>query len=148
MTSKIAIEELRELFLSAPESAATRWLGIVISLTLVSVVLWLVSRRKLREELTPIWMGATLAFAIVSVEPRALSALTRAIGAWTLSSTLFFLGEFFLLVICLNYAVRLSKAGDQIRCLAQEVALLRTELDQRCRRDPDLDSASVERPGL
>ncbi len=143
MTSKISIEELRDLFLSAPESDATRWIGIFLSLALVSVVLWLVSRRSLREELTPIWMGAALAFVVVSVEPRALFALTRAIGAWTPSSTLFFLGEFFLLVICLNYAVRISRAGDQIRCLAQEVALLRTELDQRTRPD----TVSVERPG-
>ena len=54
--------------------------------------------------------------------------LTRAVGAWTPSSTLFFFGLVFLLVVSLNYAVRLSGLSMQVKLLAQEVALLRTRL--------------------
>jgi len=53
----------------------------------------------------------------------------RAIGAWAPSSTLFFLGEIFLLAICLNFAVRLSRASVQLKNLGQEVAILRARLD-------------------
>ena len=35
----------------------------------------------------------------------------------------------FLVAVCLNYAVRLSQAGVQIKNLAQEIALLRTRMD-------------------
>ncbi|HTO08954.1 MAG TPA: DUF2304 domain-containing protein, partial [Myxococcota bacterium] len=62
-----------------------------------------------------------------------LRMLTRAIGAWTPSSTMFFLGELFLVAICLNYAVRLSRASLSIKNLAQEVALLRTEIEKLAR---------------
>jgi len=51
------------------------------------------------------------------------------IGAWAPSSTLFFLGELFLLAICLNFAVRLSRASVQLKNLGQEVAILRARLD-------------------
>jgi hypothetical protein len=42
----------------------------------------------------------------------------------------FFLGEVFLVAICLNYAVRLSQSGVQIKNLAQEIALLRAQVEK------------------
>ena len=57
MTQTERLAELRELFQSAPEAAATRVVALVASLVLVSVVLWLVRRRSLREEYTPIWIS-------------------------------------------------------------------------------------------
>ena len=50
--------------------------------------------------------------------------VSRDLGSW------FFLGELFLIAICLNYAVRLSRAGVQIKNLAQEVAILRARIDE------------------
>ena len=57
--------------------------------------------------------------------------LTRAVGAWTPSSTLFFFGLVFLLVVSLNYAVRLSGMSRQLKLLAQEVALLRQRVAEQ-----------------
>jgi hypothetical protein len=129
MNSSLRLEELRQLFMEAPESTSTRVIAIVLSLVLVATVLWLVRRRTLREEYTPIWMGVALGIAALSLVPPLLGWLTRAVGAWTPSSTLFFFGELFLLVLCLNYAVRLSGMTLQIKNLAQELAVLRGELE-------------------
>ena len=129
MTAEQRLEELRRLFMEAPESGSTRVIAIVLSLLLVATVLWLVRRRTLREEYTPIWMGVALGIAALSLVPSLLVWLTRAVGAWTPSSTLFFFGELFLLAICLNYAVRLSGLTLQLKNLAQELAVLRGELD-------------------
>ena len=123
-------DELRELFLSIAEPGTARVLALGCSLLLVAVVLWLVRRRSLREEFTPIWMAVAFALALLSLRLDWLRWLTRAVGAWTPSSVVFFLGEVFLVVVCLNYAVRLSKAGVEIKNLAQEVALLRARLDR------------------
>ena len=121
--------QLREVFLAAAEPNAIRALALTASLVLVTAVLWLVRRRGLREEYTPIWMGVALALVVVSIRLDWLHVVARAIGAWTLSSVIFFLGEVFLVAVCLNYAVRLSQAGVQIKNLVQEVALLRTRMD-------------------
>ena len=104
--------------------------AIAGSLLLATVVLWLVRRRGLRAEYTPIWMGVAGALLVVSVRMDILQAVTRAVGAWTPSSTLFFLGEVFLVVICLNYAVRLSQASVQMKNLAQELALLQVRVER------------------
>ena len=114
---------------SYPELGPLQWVIVAMSLALLALVLWLVRRRSLREEYTPIWVGIAFAVTIVSIRADLLLALTRAIGAWTSSSTLFALGEFALLLICLNYAARLSKQSTQIKNLAQELALLRARVE-------------------
>ncbi len=131
MSNAEELARLRELFLSAPESEGTRWLAIGLSFTLFASVLWMVRRRVLREEYTPIWMVVAASLLVISLRIDVLQALTRSLGAWTTSSTLFFLGEFFLVLICLNYSVRLSRASVQLKNLAQEVALLRADLERR-----------------
>ena len=128
MTDAERLEELRRLFLSAPEAAVTRIVAVSLSATVFILVLWLVRKRALREEYTPIWIGAATGMLVLSVWPPLLYAITRSIGAWTPSSTLFFLGEMFLLAVCLNLAVRLSRANVQIKNLAQEVAILRSQV--------------------
>lgn len=137
MEPRITLDELRELFLSAEESQAARVMAIFFSLGLTAIVLVLVRRRSLREEYTPIWLAVAAGLLLVSLRFDVLKAITRAIGAWTPSSTLFFLGELFLLAICLNFAVRLSRASVQIKNLGQEVAILRARLDEADARRPD-----------
>lgn len=130
MEPRISLEELREVFLSAEESQAARVVAVLVSVGLAAIVLVLVRRRSLREEYTPIWLAVAAALLLVSLRFDLLKALTRTIGAWTPSSTLFFLGEIFLLAICLNFAVRLSRASLQLKNLGQEVAILRAKVDE------------------
>ena len=124
------LADLRELFLNAPEENATRLVAVTLSFALLATVLWLVRRRGLREEYTPIWVCTAIGILAVALRLDVLSGLTRLIGAWAPSSTIFFLADLFLLAICLNYAVRLSRAGVQVKNLAQELALLRERLDR------------------
>lgn len=130
MNPEIDPAAMRELFLQASQPEQMRVIALAASLGLVAIVLWLVRRRGLREEFTPIWIGVAFALAVLSLRLDWLQALTRLLGAWTPSSVVFFLGEVFLVLVCLNYAVRLSRAGVQIQNLAQEVALLRARVDE------------------
>jgi len=130
------LERLREVLLAAPEAASTRAMAIVGSIAIFLVILVLVRHRKLREEYTPIWLVMAVGTVVISVWNDLLRAITRAVGAWAPSSTIFFMGELFLVTICLHYAVRLSSLGRQVKNLAQEVAMLREE-SGRHRRTPD-----------
>jgi len=121
----IDAEALRRMLLEQPDPTPTRILGLVVGVGFLLAVLNLVRQGRLREEYTPIWTVVGVGIVILSVWFDGLRLITRAVGAWTPSSTLFFFGEIFLLVLCLNYAVRLSALTLQMKCLAQEVALLR-----------------------
>jgi len=125
------VEALRRLLMEQPEAGTTRVLALSVSVAFFLAVLNLVRRGRLREEYTPIWIVVAVGIMTLSVWFDVVRALTRAVGAWTASSTLFFFGEIFLLVLCLNYAVRLSSLTVHVKLLAQEVSLLRAELTAR-----------------
>jgi hypothetical protein len=118
-------QTLKRLLFEQPDAPATRIVALLVSTIFLVAVLDLVRRGRLREEYTPIWTVVGVGIVFLSVWFGAIRFITRAVGAWTPSSTLFFFGEVFLLVLCLNYAVRLSALTLQVKLLAQELALLR-----------------------
>ena len=123
--STLTADTMRELALSQPDDWTTRIISITVCVALLGTVLWLVHRGRLREEYSPIWILVSTGMLVVTASLDILRQLTEAIGAWTPRSTLFFFGLLFLLILSLNYAVRLSGMSLQIKLLAQEVALLR-----------------------
>lgn len=125
------LQQLQRLLLENPESTSTRVAALLVSTVFLGAVLTLVRRGKLREEYTPIWTVVALAIMVLSVWFDGLRYITRMVGAWAPSSTLFFFGVLFLLVLCLNYAVRLSSLTLHVKLLAQELAILRSELERR-----------------
>lgn len=118
---------LRQIFLQEQVAASTRVVALVGAALLFAAVLEAVRRRKLLEELTPIWMGCAAAILVLAVSFDLLVWITDLLGAWTPSSTVFFLGLAFLMAISLSYAVRLSSLSIRVKILAQELAILRTE---------------------
>src|SRR5262249_25060957 len=121
-------ETLRQIALSQPEAFSTRMIAIVVSIVFLVAVLDLVRRGRLNESLTPLWVLAALGVLGASLWFDGVRLVTRLVGAWTPSSTLFFVGQLFLLIVALGYAVRLSGLGTQVKVLAQELSLLREEV--------------------
>jgi hypothetical protein len=133
--NRLDVETLRRLAIEQPAAGVTRLLALLVSVVFLGAVLNLVRLGKLKEEFTPIWTLVALAIMALSVWFDGIRLITRAVGAWTPSSTLYFFGELFLLVLGLSYAVRLSGLSTQVKALAQEVSLLRAELDTRARHE-------------
>ena len=125
------LAELREVFLSVPIPLSSRIVALSVSLFLIIVVLWLVKRRLLGEQYTPIWIVAASGLVFLNIWPKPLFLLTRALGAWTHGSTLFYVGLLFVVALSLSYAVRLSTLTIQVKNLAQELSLLRDQLESR-----------------
>jgi hypothetical protein len=155
-TNAVDLETLRRLAIDQPEATVPRFLALLISTIFLLAVLNLVRRGRLREEYTPIWIVVALGIMGLSVWFDGVRIIAGAIGAWTVSSTLYFFGVIFLLVLSLNYAVRLSGMTTQVKVLAQEISLLRAEVsalsapiaadERRAPRDDPGPSGSRERP--
>ena len=122
------VDMLRHLAITQPETVTTRVLSLTLCAAFLIAVLVLVRRGRLREEYTPIWTVVAVGTMIVTIWFDVVRVLTRLVGAWTPASTLFFFALVFLLVVSLNYAVRLSGMSLQVKLLAQEVALLRAQI--------------------
>jgi len=107
-----------------------RVMAIAIASVLLVLVIELVRRRKLREEYSVLWLllGATV-LGLAAYFPF-LQLLGELLHASTTATILFF-GTIFLLLIALHYSVKISRLTLQVKELAQEMTLLRAELDQR-----------------
>ena len=108
--------------------------AIIGSVAVMLLVFYLIRQRKLREEYALLWFGASLALIVVSVWRNLLDYAARLLGVAYPPSVLLLgmIGVGFLLAM--HYSISLSRLVEQNKRLAQEVALLRHQLDQTARR--------------
>jgi hypothetical protein len=101
--------------------------GIAISIFIVEMV----RRRKLREEYSWLWLLTGFGIVLLAVWYDLLVFITEMIGAVLPTTTLFVFSLLFLLLISLHYSVKISSLTDQVRKLAQKIAILQSELDEQ-----------------
>ena len=104
--------------------------AILLSVGLIILIFELVRRRKLREEYSWLWMLTGVVIFILAVWYDLLVFITRLIGAALPTSTLFFFGVFFLILINLYFSVKISTLTDQINKLTQRQAILESLVEK------------------
>ena len=104
-------------------------LAVVGSVTLLIVVVELIRRGKLKERYSLLWLLAGGLLLFLSVSRGILNSLAALFGIFYPPSLLFLLAFFFLLLITLHFSVVLSGLSEKNKQLAQELALLRRELE-------------------
>lgn len=105
--------------------------AILICVAIFTAIIELVRRRKLREEYSWLWLTTGSVIFVLAVQYDWLVAITRFIGAGFPTSTLFFFGIIFLILMCLHFSLVLSRFTNQIKNLSQEVALLKNQLKKK-----------------
>lgn len=88
----------------------------------------LVRTRRLREEYSVLWLATSGIMFVLVLRYDWLVVLTKLIGATLPTTTLFFGAIVFLMLIAVQFSIKLSKITEQLKNLTQENALLRAEL--------------------
>ena len=102
-------------------------ISILICVFLVAYVFELVRRKHLSEEYSMGWLLTGTSMLILSVSEDALKFVSELVGATLFTSTLFFFGLLFLMIICLHFSIRISALTKQVRTLTQHVGILDNE---------------------
>lgn len=92
------------------------------------VVVELIRRGRLKERYSLLWLCASALLLVLSLSRGVLEYLSHAMGIYYPPSLLFLLAFLFLLLITLHFSVVLSGLSEKNKTLAQEIALLRREL--------------------
>jgi len=93
-------------------------------------IIELVRRRRLKEEYSILWFFASISMFILVIKYDWLVALTHFIGAGLPTSTLFVCSLIFLMLVAVQFSIKISKLSEQIKNLAQDNGLLHTELEK------------------
>ncbi len=104
-------------------------LAIITSVALLVFIIELVRRKKLREEYSWLWILTGIVIFVLGLWFDLLLSITYFIGAGNPPSTLFFLGLIFLILINIHYSVKISELTNQVKNLAQELAILSSCLE-------------------
>ena len=105
-------------------------IAILICIFLVAYVFELVRRKHLTEEYSMGWLVTGTLMLLLSIFEDFLVWISDLVGATLFTSTLFFFGLVFLMVICLHFSIRISALTTQVRRLTQHTAILYHEKAQ------------------
>ena len=105
-----------------------RLITITICIFIVAYVFELVRRRHLSEEYSMGWLITGVLMLLMATWLDLLAKVTDLVGSKAVTSTLFFLGLMFLVVICLHFSIRISNLTNQVRKLSQWLAIQNHEI--------------------
>ena len=111
-------------------------ISLALSVGIFAFVIWLVRERRLREKYALLWLSTSLFIILLTMSRRVFETVALSIGIFYPPSLLFLVGVLFLLMVAIGQSVTLSRLSESNKNLAQEMALLRKELeDDRARRE-------------
>jgi hypothetical protein len=115
--------------------------AIVLCALLLLLVFVLLRRRRLREKYAGIWIVVSLSVAGLAVFPKFAFWLADVSHVQTPANLLFAIAVAVLLAVCIQLSTEVSALEEETRTIAEELALLRLEV-QAAREQ------SAESPGV
>lgn len=109
-------------------------LALIGGLISVTLMFELLRRRQLKEKYAVLWMLVGIAMLVLAAWPPLLNALASATGVKSGPNLLLFVGTLVLIVVCVHLSWEVSRLEDKTRALAEEIGLLRLEVEQGVRQ--------------
>lgn len=101
---------------------------LFLSLGVFCMVLLLVRSQKVKEKYAALWLIISAIIIVLALFPSLLSAVASLTGVVMPVNLLFLLAIIMLMGVCIHLTLELSKTSDEVRTLAEEIAILKTEL--------------------
>lgn len=106
-------------------------LTAVVGLLLLVTIFEMLRRRQLREKYAALWVFVLCGVVPLAVFPQGLDQVAERLGVASGASLVLFLGLILVVLICMHLSWEVSQLEEETRTLAEDIALLRTSLDER-----------------
>lgn len=104
--------------------------ALFVSVIIFVVVIDMVRKRRLREEYSVLWLATSLIMFVLVLRYEWLVSLTTLIGAGLPTTTLFLFSIIFLMLLSVQFCIKISKLTNQVKNLSQENALIKREIER------------------
>lgn len=113
------------------------YVGIAFALFVLAIIIWMLLTKRLREKYAILWLVIGIGMLVLTIFPGLLVWLSVTLGV-QVPSNLLFAGAIALLVgVTLHQSWELSTAEDETRRVAEEVAILRAEVESLKEKSQD-----------
>ena len=106
-------------------------LGLIGSLITLTLLFELLRRRHLREKYALFWAAVAVITLIIAIFPSTLIGAAQLVGVAVPANLLFFGASMLLLAVSIHHSYEMGRLEERTRTLAEEVGLLRLELESR-----------------
>lgn len=110
-------------------SAEAHLLVSVVTLFVLVLILRFVRRRELRAKYAFLWLSVGLTMVVLAISPALLNRVSLWLGVFYPPTTLFLAAIILLLLVAVHVSWELSRLEERTRTLAEELAILRADLD-------------------
>lgn len=105
-------------------------LSIIAGILIFILIIDLVRRRRLREEYSWLWIAAGIIIFSLPLSYEILIRIGDFFGGIIPSTILYLLAILFLILVNIHYSVKVSELHNEMKDLAQEVALLKEKTER------------------
>jgi hypothetical protein len=107
----------------------TQYIAVAVSISLFLYILFLVRNKKIKEEYSLLWLSSSIVFIIFSIWRDGLEYFAKFIGIAYPPAALFLILLLAVFLILIEFSINISKLAEKNKILAQEIALLRHEME-------------------
>jgi hypothetical protein len=111
--------------------------AIVGSVIVLLGIIEMLRRRQLSEKYAVLWLVVGVLILVLTVFPGLLTWFSQVIGIQVPTNLMFFVAIVFLVGVSIHQSWELSRLEDETRRLAEDVAILRLEIDEKLKKKAD-----------
>lgn len=126
--------------------AGVHLIALVAAVVTIGVMVELLRRRQLRQKYALMWVLVGVVVLVVAITPSTFNAVAHRLGVINPPDLLVVLAALFLLLVCVQFSWEVGRLEDRSRRLAEELALLRKEIEDVVRRRSDAQEAAAAEP--
>jgi hypothetical protein len=104
-------------------------IALVSALATLVVIIELSRRRQLHPKYAVLWLSVGVILAVFAISPGLFNHLAHTLGVISPPALLTVLAALFLLMVCVYLSWEVGRLEDKTRILAEELALLRKDVD-------------------
>lgn len=105
--------------------------ALVICVLLFVALVLLLRTQRLREKYSVLWFAVVAGVLVLGFVPSLTTWLSSLVGVTTPINLVFILAFLVLLTVCIQLSIEISTLEESSRTVAEELALLRLEMEQR-----------------
>lgn len=119
---------------------------LIFAIGIVMLVLAQVRNQNMKEKYAALWLIVSALIIVLVIFPNLLLFFADLVGVASPVNLLFLLSIIMLIGVTLHLTLELSQLGERTRTLAEEVAILRAQLDQGIVENPRCSVPAESRP--
>jgi len=111
--------------------SAPQIVGLVTAIGLFLLLIELLRQRRLREKYALVWFVLAVIALVGAAAPTLVYRITDLIGFQLPVNLIFFIAFLVLFALSVQFSLELGRMEERVRTLAEELAILRLEVEQQ-----------------